>query len=198
MKSAEFIHSQSPLSFAVLFELPFYTFTSTWSGETPQRHAKLFLAADRSQLFYGAEVSGYPTELRRARTKGEYVEGLWSADVIELFIFRDQDERYLELNLSPSGAWWAMGFREYRVRDEAFSPPSGTAQFFSRTNEHWRAALSIPIREIPNLSASPRFSGNICAVLKGEFFSLAEHASGPPDFHKPRLTFEPTRSQQLE
>ena len=50
-----------------------------------------------------------------AAQAGHVCAGLWRYDCVELFLSGEEDGRYVEMNLSPGGAWWASSFLSPRV-----------------------------------------------------------------------------------
>lgn len=107
---------------------------------------------------------------------------LWRTTCFELFVAEAAGDRYVEFNLSPSGAWAAYRFDRYRegmiaigLDDDtriAWSIDSGEARL--------RAVIPWPIDAV-------RF--NCSAVLehadgRRAYLALA-HPAGAPDFHAP-------------
>jgi hypothetical protein len=62
----------------------------------------------------------FPPGVRMLGKPGEFVEGLWNESVVELFIHDLASNCYIELNLSPSGAYWGAVFHRYRERASEF------------------------------------------------------------------------------
>lgn len=118
---------------------------------------------------------------------GERRDGLWQTTCFEAFV-RGSDDRYMELNLSPSTAWAAYTFDTYRgtpLRPDVDAPPidvdcatdllSLTAAVdlsaieFLRDLDHWRINLTAVIEEADGTKS---------------YWALA-HPGEKPDFHHP-------------
>jgi len=106
----------------------------------------------------------------KGATKGDYVEGLWEADVAEFFLAKANTAgsfNYLEINVSPEGAWWSMEHHGIRQR----SLPS------------W-ANPALPNSSFPLLA-------NATFILKGadgnnNYLSWCDLPGDQPDFHQPQ------------
>jgi hypothetical protein len=123
-----------------------------------------------------------------------FQEGLWSRDVLELFIpcrhaatgtenTGGKEARYLELNLSPAGAWWACLFDGYRARSPEQPFPCEVRTWSERRERSWSAALALPLGAIGVKLDLKRL--RFCAILGDPRRFLIHGASpgGTPDFH---------------
>lgn len=114
-------------------------------------------------------------------SSAERTDGLWRTTCFELFVMFDDDERYVELNFSPSTRWAAYAFDGYR---EGMAPlPRDFAPHIDR--------LVDGIEVDCDLSGLPhgQLRMGLSAVIEEEggvksYWALA-HPPGPPDFHHP-------------
>lgn len=115
---------------------------------------------------------------------GKFVEGLWESDVIELFLHTGpQEDRYVEINLGPTGAWWAVQLNGVRQREHLL--PRCVEQVTTEKIESgW--AVSARLRLDERLAESP--IGNVTAISGTDsqrFASWVDLKSSKPDFHRP-------------
>ena len=119
------------------------------------------------------------------------VHGLWEHTCCEAFVALDAAPRegfaYHELNLAPSGAWAAYGFRNYRVpsavADESLAPRISVTRSADRLELEARVALD---RLSPSYVGAPLRLA-LSAVVEEidgtlSYWSL-RHSAGRPDFH---------------
>lgn len=127
-------------------------------------------------------------------TKASFHEGLWLFDCGELWLSSSKTGRYIEFNLSPSGAYWAQVFSEPRIRDLECPPPQilGVGSWIEEA--HWTAAFQVSHAEIARcLGDGSEPNANVTIVLGGcpdqdvplenlhTFWPLKE-----VDFHRPQ------------
>lgn len=170
-------------------------------------------AAQFKHDWYGEPVGGAPSiELflqddhlvlrgaRRAQAEllsidqpGKFMAGLWDNDCAEAFLLNPDSGAYLELNLSPSGAWWACLFRGPRERITPDGLPLagvvGTGRMVGE--EAWAAELRIPLSSLPpELAFKPGHTrANLCFCLgqaPQRYLSWCDLGGGKPDFHRPQ------------
>lgn len=187
------------IGLAEVFELPPselapIEISEDWHKRPLKSPLRFRVCVDQDSLIFAAEIPLGADFLRVQSTSpeprmGEYVEGLWEADVVELFLFRENSLSYTEFNLGPSAAWWAMGFVNYRERDEGFARPEAVETYRSAALSCWQLALRVPqalFREgVLGEEFPPKYL-NITAIIQGRYFSFANHEGGEPDFHRPR------------
>ena len=94
-----------------LFQQPGYELTYDWDGVAPPFAIQFLLGFSKEEIFFGIRSA---EELLGRGAFGEFRSGLWEGDVVELFVHFSASTEYLEINLSPSGAWWAKRFARYR------------------------------------------------------------------------------------
>jgi len=110
-------------------------------------------------------------------TIGLCTPGLWKQDVAELFFHDQNSERYFELNLAPSGAWWGCLFSSYRIvlTDPSIVLPirivqtKNSSSIFFKENFLIKLGINDPLVACTGMSA-------------GEYLSLRSEKTAP-DFH---------------
>lgn len=111
---------------------------------------------------------------------GGRTDGLWRTTCFELFVRPAGHRRYFEFNFSPSTAWAAYGFDDYRagMRDIAMPPP-----MIERTADGIRVTA-----DLSGLPPPPWHVG-LSAVIEAAGGSLSyqalAHPPAKPDFHDP-------------
>lgn len=110
---------------------------------------------------------------------------LWTTTCFELFLRSPQDDRYLELNLSPSERWAAYDFTAYR-QDMHERPMPGQPQCTLRAGR----GIAIFDAAVPSAGLPPPpWDAAPCAVLEEEGGRLSywapAHGGARPDFHDP-------------
>lgn len=115
---------------------------------------------------------------------GKFLPELWRYDVAEIFFAVDSG-RYLEINLAPSGAWWACWFDGIRSPAEEqpnFDPIVAQAE---QQRDFWEASLFLPAALFPNPEG---LRYNVTFILNSPrqtFHTLAPLPGNEPDFHQP-------------
>lgn len=168
---------------------PLLRCAADWEGravDPPVRYG--FLAADEALLFRASRrhaAVGHP----EARP-GAFQAGLWRYDVAEFFLAPPGKGPYLEVNLSPNGAWWSCLFREPRVPLREVNEPLPGVEATSRSlGEGWEATVRLPW---PALHATVGFGEgwrlNASFIIESprqRFLSAHPLGPGEPDFHRP-------------
>ncbi len=156
------------------------------SGAPPMAATSFAVAVDPERLFYVAACS-QPPDHDATLTAGTFAAGLWRRDVAELFIRTAGSPAYVELNLSPGGAWWRCAFASYRQPDRrAAVPPSGVETLTDVGPASWIAGLAIDraaVSPAGRLDHDTRL--NVCAIIGG---TRRQHlcwraVPGEADFH---------------
>jgi hypothetical protein len=129
---------------------------------------------------------GLPTD-----RPGEFIEGLWEGDCAEAFLLNPENGHYLELNLSPSGSWWACHFSAPRVRatPQGLRLAGATGEGLVEP-EGWSARLRVPLASLPSeLAFAPETSRANLTMCLGRnpqrYLTLCDLGGGQPDFHRP-------------
>jgi len=135
-------------------------------------------------------------------TCGQFIEGLWEAEVGELFLARtlpDGQTRYLEINISPEGAWWSMEHQAVRQRKPNCRPLNNVNVC---SIDESTVQMSIPLSSLPDWLLSPdrsnlsdESSGNVTFILATangdkQHLSFFPLAGENPDFHQPEAFLE--------
>ncbi|WP_019516812.1 DOMON-like domain-containing protein [Sphingomonas sp. Mn802worker] len=127
-----------------------------------------------SYTIEGQEAVVWPDRASPVRT-----DELWRTTCFELFLMFDDEEHYVEFNLSPSGAWAAYAFDGYR--DAMSDLPRDLVPRVERTATGVEAACDLsglPHGELlMSLTAVIEETGG-----RRSFWAL-EHPPGAPDFH---------------
>lgn len=171
-------------------DLPLLGITRDWHGRSLDPPAAFSLAVDPGHLwFIGGH--GKPAELHPDALPGRFQPDLWRHDVAELFLANPSDGRYLELNLSPNGAWWSSTFKARRaVAEDAVEPLEGVRCFATLAPDGtWMAAMAVPLEELrQRIGFGEETRANVCMILgspEQRFLSVADLGGGEPDFHRP-------------
>lgn len=168
------------------------TIRLTTTKEIPCR---LAIGRTDKELVFFASVNAKP-QCDFSNSAGSYVKGLWRQDCAELFIASKATGRYLEINLAPTGAWWAMAFQGPRT--EAPIQPKYAAIAKSQIEgESWRAMVSIPWEIVETaIGNCSELSANVTLILGGcdddypdprNLSSFVNLGDGEPNFHRPDL-----------
>lgn len=161
-----------------------------WHDAPVAPPATFALACDDERLWLLAGRGAPPTLLPDAEP-GTFVAGLWRCDVAELFLGRAGDDRYLELNVAPNGAWWSCEFAASRVRRCAHDVPlPGVVTYAAPGAGGWRAALGVPLAALGERGVDDRTTANVTFVVDApapRYLTAAPPVAGAPDFHAPAL-----------
>lgn len=120
--------------------------------------------------------------------RAQHVDGLWRGTCFEAFIRHPGARDYLELNLSPSGAWAAYRFDDYRrgMRAVALArPPAIACRRFAQGLE---ADVEVHLSTL-ELDGDADLQIALAVVLQDRTGRLsywaAAHPADAPDFHHP-------------
>lgn len=150
--------------------------TSDWFGSPIEAPFDWRLELDDQSLFYSVQYAG-KVSLTQGELAGSFIEGLFNRDVAEIFIGYKDSLAYIELNLAPSGAWWAMEHSEYRVRSA--NPLSQVTTASSFELGEWRASMRIKTTELVGVPDT----FHVTAIIGGQFLSSKPLSDCEPDFH---------------
>jgi hypothetical protein len=111
-------------------------------------------------------------------------DGLWKHSCFELFLMGDDGPAYREFNLSPSGAWAAHDYADYR---QGGVPLDMTEPGIICTATPQALTLEAVIAA-PALPQGAQLQVGLCAVIEDQqgalsYWALA-HPSAKPDFHR--------------
>ena len=116
---------------------------------------------------------------------------LWEQTCFEIFIGVKEEDFYSEINLSPSQAWQAYQFEEYRYPEEM--PPQAAYDIDLNQLKHTHYGLNVSLdltdfMALNKLKWTDLFLG-LSAVLKtpqGDQYYAMQHSSPQADFHNKR------------
>jgi len=160
-----------------------------WFGVTPASTPLWALNIDGGILTLRGVVCSPPICIASDR-EGCFTDGLWEADVVELFMANPKTGFYIEFNLGPRGAWWCCTFDSPRSRcADGAKRIEGVQTRAVPLKGSWASAMSIRLDSLPkNLAFDLDTTlGNItfCLGKPQQFFTLADLGGGEPDFHRP-------------
>lgn len=181
--------SAQDLSCEDALALPMQSVSTLWNGKpAPYRFEFSFTVTPDCFLFC-ARSSLTPWLFYANR--GEYYEGLWERDVIELFITEESGESYREIHLSPNCLWWNARFQSYRKRDDSFCrAPAPIASCGVLEPAGWQAAVSIPASVLHfDFRDAETKRANVSAIFGPErsYMSYYPMQLAEPDFHRSDL-----------
>jgi len=171
-------------------DLPLLGITRDWNAEPVNPPAAYSLAVDPHRLWFVATHS-QPAHIHPKARPGQFLAELWKFDVAELFLHDSNSGRYLELNLSPNGAWWSCEFTAPRERAHTEDQPWPGVETYAELapDGGWVAAMTLPLDTlVDRLKLGPATTGNVTFILNSpepQFLSAAPLGDGEPDFHRP-------------
>ena len=161
-----------------------------WDGEAVAGAPTISLAIEGDRLVLRGSRRA-PADLLASDRSGAFMQGLWERDCTEAFLLNPDTGAYLELNLSPSGAWWACLFRKKldRITPDGLRLAGATGTGHVETGS-WTTELRIPLSSLPpELAFAPgRTRANLCFCLghgPQHYLTLRDLGHGRPDFHQP-------------
>jgi hypothetical protein len=167
--------------------VPTQAIESDWGGTGLTQGYCWSFVVDAESLWFTAAVPASPPA-DRVHSCGDFVEGLWEADVAEFFLMNARGE-YQEFNLSPDGAWWSMLFASYRERSPRPRTPEGIVVSVDRSAQSWRVAFGVQRTQLqiaPDEVTAIHVSGILYGGGEGRYLSSAGQPSFAPDFHDRR------------
>lgn len=116
---------------------------------------------------------------------------LWEQTCFEIFIGVKEEDFYREINLSPSQAWQAYQFEEYRYPEEMPLQVAYDIDLNQLKRTHYGLNVSLDLTDfmaLNKLKWADLFLG-LSAVLKtpqGDQYYAMQHSSPQADFHNKR------------
>lgn len=142
------------------------------------------LAVEDSQLIFSAKRASSCLPHPDSRENCFQAE-LWKYDLAEVFFWEPKIEAYLEINLAPTGGWWACWFDQVRVARPVQPAFSGVSASGTVSREGWAASIALPL----SLFANPEsLRYNVTAIVdspKQRFLTAYDLGCAEPDFHRP-------------
>jgi len=117
-----------------------------------------------------------------------HTDGLWQTTCFEAFIqLGSQSLGYYEFNFSPSSAWAAYRFDEYRAGMTIVPLAKPPNIFLRQTMNRLESAVLLDLESLPLYTESTECLLALSAVIEDKlgnrsYWALA-HPSGKPDFH---------------
>ncbi len=155
------------------------------AGPAPFSSLVANLRRERGRLHIEYRVTGAVSALVLPRaTAPARVDGLWRTTCFEVFLRPGAGAAYAEFNFSPSSAWAAYRFDDYRrgAANAAVAAPEIT------TSAAGRAFTLSACLDLRHFALTPSARLGLSAVLETtdgaiSFWALA-HAGDKPDFHR--------------
>jgi hypothetical protein len=165
-----------------------------WYGKPLDIDFRFVLETENNLITFGAK---FPKNGISLGSKGQFLKGLWEESVVELFVHELNSTRYVELNLSPTGAYWCAEFSNYRFGSSELNL---TPKIETESDREFNTvSLQFDVRDLVNgdyklaqtsvLSLGNR-SESARLFLTRRFArgqSAKEVLSCDPDFHKKEL-----------
>ncbi|QQL45151.1 hypothetical protein [Sulfuriroseicoccus oceanibius] len=132
-----------------------------------------------------------PFEAAPGSTCGAFQAELWKHDCAEFFLVNPANGRYLEFNISPTGAWWAASFTAPRQQEaEQHFQNVDCSTTTLDEDKLWAIEFSLPATDIEAVLGAPleALCGNVTAILQSPdqiFLTAARLGGTQPDFHVP-------------
>lgn len=165
-----------------------------WQGNPLEVDFRFILQLESNLLSFGAK---FPKECVSLGEQGQFLEGLWEESVVELFIYQAQSTRYVEFNLSPTGAFWCAEFSDYRVRKSELKLRSNvevssegnfnTAVFQVDIQDLFRGEVELTQTAILSLNKANSSKKLFLTRKFARNLSAQEVLKSAPDFHKREL-----------
>lgn len=142
------------------------------------------LSAEGNQFIFTAQQA-LPCLPHPDAEQGVFRPELWKFDVVEVFFCEPKTGAYLEINLAPSGGWWACWFDHVRVARAVQPDFSKISARGEVTGAGWEASITIPL----SLFEQPEsLHYNITAIIDSpqqRFLTAFPLGCQEPDFHRP-------------
>lgn len=181
--------SKSLLSADQLYTLPKASLSRQWNRAGTFGGRVGFLLVVDPKAFYLVAEFAKPAQTQPTQ-QGKFIEGLWEGDVIEVFLADDSSQRYQELELSPTGAWWSAVFSAPRVREQQDLSKVSVVCSSANVAGNYQLLFAYPRNALGiNFSFGERSRANVCACLgkgKRDYLSYCSLSGETPDFHQPK------------
>lgn len=161
-----------------------HSLVQDWFG-SPLRHPlTASLSIQQDSFIFRAQQDG-PCRPHPKSERSLFQEELWKFDVVEIFFREPKNHAYLEVNLSPSGGWWACWFDEVRMPRAVQPDFSKISAGGEVTDTGWEAFMKIPLTHFAQLES---LHYNVTAILETpqqRFVTAFPLGCQEPDFHRP-------------
>ena len=173
----------SPVDTPSLIALHHYPLERTLENTSVKAPIYFVFAVSDENLFFGGYWDKVSIDEPKDRA-GEFVEGLWEEDVLELYLANTEEDEdaYLELNLSKDGAWWGAHFSSYRRRASVFDKDKATI-----LQGESAVYFKYPLSELLVKFEIDKCIGNVCGINfvgdSVEYLSWNSAKQDRADFH---------------
>lgn len=173
-------------SFEQLVALPRQELVFDWYGDDTTPPLTFAFATDGTHLWFLA-ARATPAMPHPSGESGAFTPELWKYDVAEFFAYNPATARYWELNLSPTGAWWAAAFSTVRVADDSTPAPTGVQTLARAEGSGWVTMMCIPLASLAGLDIRDCTLATTAILCTPNqiFLTTADDLAGEPDFHRP-------------
>lgn len=170
--------------------LPLSPLETDWNGDPVSSPPRFAFANDTTHFHFCAQRDAKST-VHPSALPGVFQAELWKYDVAEFFLRHPRTGTYLEINLSPNGAWWSCLFTAPLVRltDREEPIPEVTSEA-NCTPEGWEARISIPLAYLQktlNFGPDSRLHAAFLLDSPQRCLSSGSVPGGEPNFHHPEL-----------
>lgn len=172
------------LNLTTLQQLKRTKLDSDWFGVPIKDTIEWSLACDPESLWFvtatTAKLSG-----DKELTLGEFHEGLWQMDCLELFMRNGKSGEYIEWNLGPQGAWWQCYFSSYRQRAALQPIASDTEVLMKSSGDMVFRILRLPLSLFSDKTLDS-WQAHVSAIVQSpeqRFVSSSPASDIAPDFH---------------
>lgn len=163
-----------------------------WYGQSVEPPYEYSFRLTEKELIFSASRQA-PALIHPDGACGAFQAELWKYDAAEFFISTPDGSRYLEFNLSPSGAWWAAVFCAPRQIAQGFESwiPTGVQATGSNSSNGWNCQATIPLSIFKAAGITPTDCKLTAAAILNSpdqiFLTTALPCDTQPDFHRPDL-----------
>jgi len=120
---------------------------------------------------------------------GKRADGLWEHTCFEAFVGVPGERGYYEFNFSPTLAWAAYEFADYRAGMVPATLSQAPGLHVHRAADRLELTATLHLRGLPALCSAPVLRLALAAVVEDQRGELSywalEHPPGRPDFHHP-------------
>jgi hypothetical protein len=120
---------------------------------------------------------------------GHRADGLWEHTCFEVFVGAQGERGYYEFNFSPTLAWAAYEFSDYRAGMAQATVSHAPGLHVHRAADRLELSATLHLRGLTALSSAAALRIALAAVIEDQRGGLSywalEHPPGRPDFHHP-------------
>lgn len=157
-----------------------YTLNTDWYGARLPAHITVDIKIEEQKLLFAARFFG-ATDYDKTIPAGAFTTELWRRDTAEVFIACKNTDSYVELNLSPTGAFWSSRFTNYREPDATWKAQQDTGYDSATQCIILDLAASLQTSDINELLIIPH--GILQVADDQKFLTAMPFPDQTPDFH---------------